>query len=60
MNPDDFIKAVATMRNLQRSYFETRKTDNHAASQILSRCKTAERQVDQMLKELTNNQINLF
>jgi ferritin len=60
MTDKQFIEAVATMRRLQIAFFDARKKDNHSASQILQKCKDAERAVDKRIKELQSNQPAMF
>jgi hypothetical protein len=54
MNLSEFAKLVADMRSMQKEYFRT------GSRTVLENSKRLERQVDQALKELADDQPRLF
>lgn len=54
MANDEFLKLVASMREMQRAYFRRRTPE------ALQSSKELERQVDQAIDELSNRQARLF
>ena len=54
MTPEEFIAAVANMRNAQKDYFRTR------SQQTLERSKALEKAVDKMLIEMASAQKEMF
>lgn len=54
MTNDEFVKLVASMREMQRMYFRRRTPE------ALQSSKELERQVDQAIDELSNRQARLF
>lgn len=51
---ESFAEAVLQMRYNQRRYFRYRRPE------ILERCKELERQVDEMVAQITDKQLNLW